>query len=187
LALTSTSMSELAGKRTLIVGDVGAGKTIQTRRLLKEALSLGLGPVTVVDMAPEARMVNGARVGGPLLEENVPGVKVLRNTSIKTPRLSAVNAKDLVEQALHNAAVIEDLLEQFRASPSPILFVNDVSIYLQLGDLETLWDTIARAETVVANGYLGERLRDDHGSGVSERERREMKELADRFHVVMRL
>ncbi|MFH2112333.1 MAG: hypothetical protein ABIJ47_13865 [Candidatus Bathyarchaeota archaeon] len=180
-------MSELARKRTLIVGDVGAGKTIQTRRLLEEALSLSLGPVTVMDMAPEARMMNGTRVGGPLLEADVPGVRVLRNRCIKTPRLSAVNTKDLVEQALHNAVVVEGLLEQFRASPSPVLFINDVSIYLQLGDLETLWDTIAMAETVVANGYLGEKLRGDHGSGVSEMERRAMEELADRFHVVVRL
>ncbi|HUV33343.1 MAG TPA: hypothetical protein VMW22_00330 [Candidatus Desulfaltia sp.] len=185
--MTSTSMSELAGKRTLIVGDVGTGKTNQTRRLMEEALSLGLGPVTVMDMAPEARVVNGTRVGGPLLDANVPGVRVLRNRCIKTPRLSAVDAKDLVEQALHNAVVVEGLLEQFRASPSPVLFINDVSIYLQLGDLGTLWDAIAMAETVVANGYLGERLRDDRGSGVSERERRGMEELADRFHVVVRL
>jgi len=185
--LTSTSMSKLTGKRTLIVGDVGAGKTLQTRRLLEEALSLGLSPITVMDMAPETRVVNGTRVGGQLLEADFPGVRVLRNRCIKTPRLSAINAKDLVEQALHNAVVVEGLLEQFRVRPSPVLFINDVSIYLQLGDLETLWDTIAMAETVVANGYMGDKLRGDHGSGVSERERRAMEELADRFNVLVRL
>ena len=183
--MTSTSMSELAGKRTLILGDVGAGKTVQTRRLLEEALSLGLGPVTVMDMAPEARVVNGTRVGGPILEADVPGVRVLRSRSIRAPRLSAVDAKDVVEQASHNATVVKALLEQFRDSPTPVLFVNDISIYLQMGDVQTLWGALAEAGTVVANGYLGERLKDDRGSGVSDRERKGMEELAARFDVVV--
>ena len=185
--MTISSMSDLVGKKTLIVGDVGTGKTTQTRRLLEEALSLGVGPTTVIDMAPETREVNGARVGGPLLEAQVPNIRVLRDKRIKTPRLSAVDAKDLMEQARHNATVVEDLLKRFRVNPTPVLFINDVSIYLQLGDLETLWGTIAKARTIVANGYVGERLRDDRGSGVSERERRGMEELAARFDMVVRL
>lgn len=183
----TTSMSDLVGKKTLITGDVGAGKTTQTRRLLEEALALGIGPITVIDMAPEARDVNGVRAGGQLLEAYAPNVRVMRNKCIKTPRLSAVDAEDLVEQARHNATVVDALLEQFRASPTPVLFINDVSIYLQMGDLETLWDTVAKAGTIVANGYMGEKLRYDRGSGVSDRERRSMEKLAARFDVVLRV
>ena len=63
--------------------------------------------------------------------------------------------------------------------------INDVSIYLQCGKLERLWETIQLAETVVANGYLGTRLEKDLGTNVSARERHLMKELASRMDVVI--
>jgi len=43
------------------------------------------------------------------------------------------------------------------------------------------------AETVVANGYLGERLRGDFGTGVSLRERDLVLKLADKMDEVIRL
>jgi hypothetical protein len=49
--------------------------------------------------------------------------------------------------------------------------MNDVSMYLQIGDVGKLLNVIDCAETVVINSYQGIALQDDHGSGVSQHER----------------
>ena len=79
------------------------------------------------------------------------------------------------------------MLEVFDTEPSRILFINDVSLYLQRGSLDRLWETLLKADTVVANGYVGERLKDDLGTGLSRDERRRMDELASRVDVVIRI
>jgi GTPase SAR1 family protein len=180
-------MSDVLGRRCLIIGDVGAGKTRLTKRLLEEALDMGLKDVTVIDMAPRAVEVNGMLVGGVLVEESREGVRCLRSDDIKTPRLSASSAEELLRLADHNRREVEKLLDSFNAEPTGALFVNDASIYLQRGDPDNLWDSLMRAETVVANGYMGKRLAEDRGTGLSRIERERMKELASKMDVVVRL
>ncbi len=179
-------MADLKGKITVIVGEVSSGKTGMTRRLLNDALENGPGPITVIDMAPSASVVEGIRVGGYLVDEDI-GARILRDPDIKTPRLSGGSAMEIVEMALCNRLKIEKLLREFKNSPSPSLFINDVSIFLQLGNLSTLWEALKVAETVVINGYLGEKLEEDKGSGISEHEKQMMAELISRAHVVIRV
>jgi GTPase SAR1 family protein len=178
-------MSEIVGLKTLIVGDVGAGKTRLTRRLLGEELEMNLERVTVIDMAPDVVNIEGVSVGGALLGAYKGDIRLLRSNDIKTPRLSAKSPEELLQLADHNRREIEGLLDAFDTEPSETLFVNDVSIYLQSGKLERLWDTIKLAETVVVNGYFGTRLEEDLGTGVSARERRLMEELASRMDKVV--
>lgn len=180
-------MSEIVGRRTLIAGDAGAGKTRLTRRLLEEALGMGLEGVTVIDMAPGAVDVNGSPVGGTLAEADEYDVRCLGSDDIRTPRLSARTAEELLQLAEHNMREVDGLLEAFEEEPSRTLFVNDISIYLQRGDLERLWRALESAETVVANGYLGDKLGEDLGTGLSRDERERMEELASRMDVVIRL
>ncbi|TRO46200.1 hypothetical protein E2P65_06135 [Candidatus Bathyarchaeota archaeon] len=180
-------MSDLVGKRTLIAGEVGTGKTRLTKRLLEEALEMGLEDMAVIDMAPGAVDVNGLLVGGFLVDAGSLGARYLQTDAIKTPRLSARTPEELLQMADHNRHEVEMLLDAFDADPSRTLFVNDVSIYLQRGSVERLWETLRRADTVVANGYMGERLRTDLGTGLSKGERERMDELASRMDRVIRL
>ena len=187
LGLTDISFNKVRGRRVLIVGEVGSGKTRLTRRLLTEALAGGRGNVSVIDMAPKPLNVNGLLAGGALLQEPDPRVRYLAPKEVKAPRLSARDAGELIEFADQNRKEIEGLLEDFLREPTEDLFVNDVSIYLQRGDLERLWKAFSAAYTVVANGYLGERLAHDFGSGLSEREANLMRRLAGRMDEVIRL
>jgi len=166
------------------MGDVNTGKTMMTKELLDEAIELDPGEVTVIDMAPRSFIVEGISFGGVLVDGDYD-VRCLMSDEIKTPRLSAETSEELLKLADHNRYEIDGLLDDFCADPSRILFVNDVSIYLQLGELDRLWDTIKFAETLVVNGYLGTRLEEDLGTGVSVRERRLMEELASRMDVVV--
>jgi len=185
--LTSTSIKEALGRRTLIMGEVGSGKTWLTDRLLEEALSLDLQDITVIDMAPEAATLRGISVGGTLRGAKNPKVRYLRAEDLKTPRLSARDADELIEYTDHNRKITEGLLDDFMLKPTSILFVNDVSIYLQRGEIDRLWRAFEAAETVVANGYYGEKLKADYGTGLSSREKTLMEKLASKMDEVIRL
>lgn len=186
--MTSISFSKALGKRVLILGDVGSGKTALTRRLLTEAVEKGYGRnITVMEMAPRATTIRGLSVGGVLMNPEDWEVCYLGVEDIRTPRLSAKNAEDLLKLADYNKNEIEKLLDEFIANPTSILFVNDVSIYLQRGNLERLWCTLEKAGTVVANGYVGKKLKDDFGTGISAREEELMEKLAARMEFVIRL
>jgi hypothetical protein len=166
---------------------VNTGKTKLTKRLLEEALEDGHGDITVIDMAPRSIEIDGMSIGGSLLDDEEVEFRYLRKRFIKTPRLSAKSSEELIELADHNRFLLETLLEEFFTNPTSILFVNDVSMYLQRGDLKRLWRTFERADTVIANGYLGERLKEDRGTGISDRERVLMEELASRMKIIIRL
>ena len=177
--MTSTSYNEIKGRRLLITGDLNTGKTMMTKALLEEAIEEDPGEVTVIDMAPSSVTVRGLSVGGTLAEPGEYDVRYIRSEEIRTPRLSAKTGEELLDLADHNRNEIEGLLDEFCANPSRIARARE--------NLGRLWDAFQRAEAVVANGYLGERLGEDLGTGVSARERRLMEELASKMEVVIRL
>jgi hypothetical protein len=158
-----------------------------TRTILEATVAVAPDEVTVIDMAPRTVTVHGLTVGGVLVNPGELDVRYLRSEPIMTPRLSARTGHELVALAEHNRRAIQGLLDAFRADPSKVLFVNDVSMYLQRGELEHLWTLFALADTVIANGYSGKRLIDDLGTGISQRERSLMDELARRMDRVIRL
>lgn len=187
---TACSFRDLRGKRTLILGDVRTGKTRLTARLLEEAVGLGFsGMITVVDMAPETRAVEGRTIGGRLSELTQAHAKVryLSPPRVETPRLAATSAEELLSLARLNVERIGPLLEAYSAAPSPILFINDISIYLQSGPVEAVLTAAEKAETFIANGYYGGYFHRDYGTGVSRREREQMDLLASSMDMVIRL
>jgi len=180
--------AEFLGKKVLITGDVGKGKTRFTRHLLIEALEAGYtSQITVIDMAPKQFFLDGSAVGGKILKPSEFKVRYLDAEDVKTPRLSARSPNELLELAEYNRRILEQLIRRFIASPTQILFINDVSLYLQMGNLDLLWSTIEKAETAIVNGYYGEKLRDDLGTGLSERERKLMERLAAKVDILFRL
>ena len=182
--MTATSLDEALGRRTLFVGDVGAGKTTETRRLLEEALSRGMRGVIVLDVSPNRHTAGGVGVGGALMPHGDAQVRLLRHEST-APRLTARSPAELLRLAEENRAGIERLLRELEAEPAEALFANDVSIYLQRGDAARMLEAFSGCPTVVANGYLGVLLRADRGTGVSRRERAEMRRLAAGFDRVI--
>jgi hypothetical protein len=185
--LRECSFSELLEMKTLIVGDVGAGKTALTRRLLMEAVDLVSDTITVLDFAPPAQKVKGVDVGGYLLEDGHPRIRCLYSRLMKTPRLSGEDSYEVIRLANFNREITESLIAKFIDSPTETLFINDASIHLQQGNLRELFEAVDAASTVVANGYMGSTLKPDHGSGVSERENFLMRRLEARMDRVIEL
>lgn len=182
---------EVIGCKLLIVGDVGSGKTALTGRLLVEAVAIfSPNNVTLIDLAPRRREFKGVVVGGRLTDfmPAPAGVRILTpNPSPVAPRIEGLAAGDVLRLAQSNHRSIGRLLEKYSADPAQVLFINDVSMYLQIGDLGKLLAVIESAKTLVMNSYEGTALRDDRGSGVSQHEREGLASLKGAVDRVMAL
>jgi len=183
------SISEFLGKRTLILGDVNTGKTTLTKRILEAMCGQGLGPqMVIIDMAPQIPEAiireNGLRGVGGRLEPPAGEDVIYLRKDLVPPRLSSKSEAEAQEKAIQNARKIEILFWQYHELQRDILFMNDISLYLQAGRSAQLVRWMEKARTVVANGYFGEKL----GSGtLSRRERDEIESLQSFFDRVLRL
>ncbi len=170
---------DLRGLKTCIAGEVNTGKTRLLRRVLAAALQAGEREVVLLDLAPERTR----GIGGKLEVAGVGEVRVL-TAPIQPPRLLGRTPQEVLALARNNARLIEGLLRRLENPPPRAVFVNDVSLYLQAGDLERLWGVLEPVPSVVLNGYYGHSL---GGGGLGERERRAMRELMSRCQRLIRL
>ncbi len=165
-------------RKILILGDVRTGKTRLTVKLLVNLISLGHGPqISVIDVAPQ-----GAAVGG-RLSEYLPSIEkmvaqYLVPETVYTPRLTGKTGNEVLRLARENARLTEPLFRTYLGNPTPILVVNDLSIYLQAGDTGLILECISTAEMFLGNSYYGVFF-DDKGSGITERERMLVNDIID--------
>ena len=179
--------ADLLGKKLLVMGDINAGKTTLCRQWLARLCAQGQGGrIVVLDLAPDippalaqARGLAGA--GGYLLPPPDSDVLDLR-THLHAPRLSSATEAEAEEKAAENARAIEALFDQLPPSGSgrDVLFINDVTLYLQAGLAADLLGNLGKADftTLVVNGYWGQRLGD---SALSRREREQTRRLREHF------
>lgn len=176
-------------KRTLVLGDVNAGKTTFCRAILEAMLREGLGGrIAVIDFAPEISTAGHdlsdlRGVGGKLLANNRQEVVWLSDTFI-APRLSSKSEQEALQKARDNAVKGVALFKRYSELQRDILFINDISIFLQGESARRVMESTVSAKTIVANGYYGEKL----GAGaLSLRERNEMESLRDHFDNIIML
>lgn len=184
------SFQQLLGRKVLIVGDAGTGKTALTASLLEEAVSMQHShEITVVDMAPPSMVVQGIRIGGTMEEATsiIKEVRYLRPREVKAPRVMGKSPQEVLKLADSNRQEIDRALDVFLANQTPTLFINDISLYLQRGDLKKLGYIIGVTKTFIANGYFGDKLAEDLGTGISRNERERMQELMKLMDVVITL
>lgn len=180
------SFKDMVGKKVLIKGEVGTGKTRLTSALLRQCVELlPTRHVTVMDFAPSRRQIEGLMIGGTL--SSLKGVEYLRPPTVWAPRLDGKTKAEVLELAEKNALSIDILLQRFKKSPTPVLFINDLTIYFHAGSLENLLDVVRATETFVSNAYEGIQLAKDKGSGISDRERRLLRDFERYMDVIIDL
>lgn len=184
--MSAASDNSPLGRRIFVTGDVNTGKTTQCRRWLEALCREGLGHrIALIDMAPtippdlaRARGLRG--VGGELRPPPGCGVHDLR-ARLLPPRLSSTTDAEALQKATDNAGIIDTLIAGVRPE-CDILFINDVSLFLQTRSAGSLIEAaaFARRTTLIVNGYRGARL----GNGeLTRHETAEMAELAASFAV----
>ena len=173
------------GRKTIIVGEIGSGKTLLLSRFLDQLVRSGLKDrVTVIEMAP-----NMGGVGGTVenYTRNVTYVKYLRPWRIIPPRTMGRNRDEVIRYARLNMLALKPLIEEYLRNPTEILLINDLTIYLHAGEVEDIIQLINISKTFTATAYEGEKLADDKGSGITDRERRSLDRLKGLVDEVLRL
>ncbi|RLG51181.1 MAG: hypothetical protein DRN99_08855 [Thermoproteota archaeon] len=180
--------AELRGLKTLIVGEVGSGKTSMTAWLLAQAIEVEpLEAITVLDFAPESFTARELRAGGSIREYiRIPRELRYLKAHVRGPRLQSKTREEALEIARENARETSRLLEAYIKSPTPVLFVNDVTIHLHAGSLSLLMRALGEAQTAVLNAYRGAVIPVEPLE-ITERERVGVDELARRVDVVIEL
>lgn len=179
MPLAMPSPPELRGSWTLIAGEVNTGKTKLLAQLLAAFAAQGETSLALMDMAPETTRGVGGKLRVP------PGLALCRFApAVIAPRLTGRTPEEVLALARANARSIEEAFAAYLAEPAQVLFINDVSLYLQAGEPARLYEVLEATPTVVLNGYLGASL---GGGEMGERERRRMEELAARCARVYRL
>ena len=174
------SVNEILGRKVLIVGDVGTGKTALTVQIFEKLIDLGLGnDITIIDMAPKTLFISGKRIGGKLDEytDLVKKVKYLAPSVVYAPRLTSKSSQELLHLVKENVKNLDPLIDEYIRKPTKILIINDLSIYFHAGDLSKILQCLSRAETFLANSYYGKTLKNDFNTGVSYRERDLVKKM----------
>jgi len=164
----------------IILGEVGTGKSSLTLKLIRQAIELSKAEeITIIDMAPSVATLEGRRIGGRLngISDLVKQVIYLAPTEITPPRLSAHSSEELVQLVWQNKQLIDSAIRAYKGKPTPILFVNDISIYLQSGDVSSILELMKLPRTFIANGYYGTSLDHDLNTGISKLERSMMDRL----------
>jgi hypothetical protein len=163
---------DIIGKRVIITGEVGVGKTRLLASLIDEAASESGLSVVVLDLAPEARL--GSEIIGASVKtyaRKLHLVKYLRPDTLYAPRLQGRSREEVLDLAAKNALTIKPLLISITSNPPDALFIDDLTIYLQAGDIEPLTKLIGITRTFIATAYKGKRLLNDKGSGLSRVEK----------------
>jgi len=153
-----TLTASLLGKRTLIIGEVGSGKTALTARIVLDFISMGLGSeITIIDMAPEKVSDIGGKLTDYLSSKCLESVRYF-SVEIIPPRLTSRNEEEALEYAIRNFKMLKPLLEKYLSNPTRILVINDLSIYSHAGPFEDVDACIMEAETFLANSYFGKKI-----------------------------
>ena len=174
----SKMVEEFRNKKTIIIGEVNTGKTNFLLNILKGFLKEGEKEIALIDMAPES--IKG--IGGKIDDENINTIKYY-TAQIVAPRLTGKTVEEVETFARHNAELIDEIFVEYLKSPTKVLFINDVSIYLQAGDLNELLALLHSTPTAIMNGYYGSSL---GGGKLGERERENMKALQSRCDRVIK-
>jgi len=173
------------GRKTIIVGEIGSGKTLLLSRFLDQLVRSGLKDrVTVIEMAP-----NMGGVGGTVenYTRNVACVKYLKPWRIIPPRTMGRNREEVIRYARLNMLALKPLIDEYLRNPTEILLINDLTIYLHAGEVEDIIQLINISKTFTATAYEGEKLADDKGSGITEKERESLNRLKGLVDEVLRL
>lgn len=174
--------SEIFGKKVLILGEAGSGKTRLAAQLLKELMSfVNLERISIIDLAPKRVGEFGGKITDYL---NTSGkVKYYSPKHVYTPRLSGKSPKQILRYAELNKRNMQPLFNEFIRNATDVLVINDITLYLHSGELETVLECIKLAKTFLATAYYGSKLAEDLGTGISLRER----QLTDRLAAFMDL
>ena len=173
----------LIGKSTLFYGETDTKKTYYTARFIDYLIDFQRNDpeeISILDFAPKLMLINGLKIGGKLNDYSDKTLEcrtIQLEGEIIPARLKARNKKELFENICHNYKITSKALKKFSEKPTEFLLINDVSIYLHLGDKAYLLNTIKKANTFCGNSYYGSKIKIGVGALLSKKEKKRVEFL----------
>jgi DNA replication protein DnaC len=150
------NINNILRKRTLIVGDIGSGKTKLTAQIVKNLIDKGFSSeITVIDMAPQRKGIIGGKISEYI---DIKTIRYLNAENVQGPRITAKTTEELFTIAENNKRIIEPLLNHYLNNPTEILVINDLTLYLHKGSPIKIIQCITKSKTFVGNAYQGTKL-----------------------------
>lgn len=180
-------LRDLISSRTLIIGEVGSGKTLLTTKIITLFIKNGFEEdVTVIDLAPNKNKI-GVPIRHYLKKPDLNRINYFIPEKIYAPRLTASNLAELRKFIYLNYIEAKKLFKVYISNPTKILIVNDLSIFLHYGGVNELLKVIETPETFVANAYYGYVIKDPFQSGLDEMEHEKIKILMNYMYKIISL
>jgi len=180
------SFDDFIGAHTILYGEANTKKTYYTAKFvqyLTDIKKINPKEISILDFAPKLSNIRGLKIGGKIEDffpQSIICNNILFEGEIIPPRLNANNKNELHQYAQMNYEKTFEILEIFNEEPTSILIINDISIYLQLGDKKYILDTIKQASTFFGNTYYGSSIKRNFAKLFSKNEKRSVKFLLKR-------
>ena len=155
------NFGNLIGQKTLIYGETNTGKTLYTANFVKfliECKNFDPKEISILDFAPKLTYFNNLKIGGRVqdyFENSVKCNNIKFIGEIIPPRLNAKNKNEMYSNICHNFKKIYEIIEIYNSSPTPVLIINDISLYFHMGGEKLLINTINKSNTFFGNSYYG--------------------------------
>jgi len=155
------NFGNLIGQKTLIYGETNTGKTLYTAnfvQFLLESKNIDPKEISILDFAPKLTYFNDLKIGGRVqdyFENSVKCNNIKFIGDIIPPRLNAKNKNEMYSNICHNFHKIYEIIEIYNSSPTPVLIINDISLYFHMGGEKLLINTINKSNTFFGNSYYG--------------------------------
>ena len=171
------------GHHTLLYGETDTGKTYLTAKFIDFLINSELvdpEDISILDFAPPLNSFNNIKFGGKIKDFSRLSLQcrnIALNGEIIPPRFAASNKMQLYEYLCHNYRITSLSLEIFRERPTDYLIINDLSIYLHLGNKRSLLKLINSVGTFFGNVYYGTEIQSDFSKLISLKERKRVEFL----------
>ncbi len=171
-------LNDLIGHSTLLYGETNTKKTYYTAKFIKYLLvskKIPQDEISILDFAPPHINIKNMNIGGKIknfYKKSLTCRNILFKGEIIPPRLNANNRKEAYENACNNYKKTSKILKLFSEKPTSVLVINDISIYLHIGNIKWLLESIHKSNTFFGNSYYGSLINNSFTRMISLREKR---------------
>jgi len=181
--LNKFNFNNCIGYKTLLYGEINTKKTYYTAKFIQflvETKNFEPNNISILDFAPPLHIIKDMKVGGKVKDYYNGSIKcnnLYFKGEIIPPRLKSRNVKELYNIACDNYKKTYEILYLFKENPTPVLIINDISIYLHIGNRKLLLDSIRKVNTFFGNSYYGSSMKSDFTKFFNLREKRLVENL----------
>jgi hypothetical protein len=178
LSQNNFNFENCVGYHTLLYGETDTQKTYLTAKFVQfliETKRVNPREISILDFAPNLNIIKNVKIGGKIVDfykDSIICNNLYFKGDIIPPRLNARNRKELYENACKNYIKTYGTLKKFKENSTKILIINDISIYLHIGNKKLLTDSIKKSNTFFGNSYFGTTIKSDFAVQFSLREKR---------------